>query len=130
MIFKWDVSHAWVHLHRCVESLGRTTGENYSSIFTRVEKVFKFDRTNPQKLLDLQTIQKIAQHLKQERDFFLQELNKHIEVRINEKKKGLRFSSNEQFIKIIKQQQSYKPEKMRPFGWRENRKLKLINLDL
>ncbi len=121
-VLKSDVSHAWIHLHRCVEAFARTTGETFSCVFNRIEKKFKFERQNPHKWPDLTQILQATDFLKSERDHFLIKLNQLIEKRINEKKKGIRISKNKEFNQINGKQQSYKQKKKRPFEWRKQDK--------
>ncbi len=118
LITKSDVSHAWIHLHRCVEALARTTGETYSSIFARIEKEFKFDRKHPHKWPDLQKIILIAKKLKDERDSSIQRLNTLIDERKNEKILGKCTSTNMEFLQITKMQAQYIQPKMKPWGWK------------
>ena len=125
LILKSDVSHAWIHLHRCVEALARTTGESYNNIFSRIENEFKFSRTNKRQWPDITTITAAANYLKIERDTFLIVLNNCIAERKKEKKNGIRYAQNEQFILINKKQQAYIHIKMRPYGWRKRRQNKV-----
>lgn len=121
LLQKSDVSHAWIHLHRCVEAYARTTGETFNSIFDRIENKFKFERQNPHRWPNLAQILQAADYLKLERDHFLIKLNQLIEERINEKKKGIRISKNKEFNQINEKQQSYKQKKKRPFEWSKTR---------
>lgn len=121
LIPKSDVSHAWIHLHRCVESYARSTGETFSNIFERIEKKFKFERTDPRKWPDINQILQSADFLKTERDEFLKELNQLIGERKEEKKKGIRFPKNKTFIQLNTKQQTYKHKKTRPFEWSKKR---------
>jgi hypothetical protein len=119
LIFKSDVSHAWINLHRCVEAFARTTGESYSSIFTRFEKKFNFERKQQNKWPDLEKIKQVANCLKTERDFFLQQLSQLTDERRIEKAKGKRISTNQEFLEILKKQEEYKHLKLRAFEWRK-----------
>lgn len=121
LLQKSDVSHAWIHLHCCVEAYARTSGETFCSIFEGIEKKFKFERTTLQKWPDLTQIFQAAEFIKVERDQFLIKLNQLIEERINEKKKGIRISKNKEFNQINGKQQSYKQKKKRPFEWSKTR---------
>lgn len=123
LIFNSDVSHAWIHLHRCVEMLAKTKGESFSSIFMRIEKKFKFDRSNIAKFPDLETIKKIVISLKDERDDFLRELNELVLERKAEKRTGKRISSNKDFLDIIHKQAMYNPQKKDCFYWRKQRQI-------
>lgn len=130
LVLKSDVSHAWIHLHRCVEAYARTTGETFSSIFDRIEKKFKFERQNPHRWPDLTEILKAADYLKSDRDDFLEELNRLIEERKNEKKKGMRISKNKGFNQINEKQKAYKHKKQDHLDGVKQDKTKLKPLSL
>lgn len=101
-----DASHAWSFLHCCVECFARTTGETFTSIFERLEVMFSFKRNDYLNWPNLKSIIIIATYLKLERDAFLAKMKVFIAKRKQEKRKGIRITSNE-FLPLLQKQTRY-----------------------
>lgn len=111
LIFKSNVSNAWIHLHRCVEALARTKGESFTRIFEELENDFNFQRRQPTNWPDLLKIELAANCLKRDRQVFLEKLRFLVQERKREKKQGKRKSTNIEFLMITKKQARYAPPK-------------------
>ncbi len=116
-----DVSHAWIELHRCVEAYSRTTGESFNLIFTKIEADFNIDRTIKRKWPNLQQIREIALKLKREREDYLHLIRNLIKERRLEKKKGIRISTNTEFLNLMHKQTNHLKPKVGYWGWRKKR---------
>jgi hypothetical protein len=116
-----DASHAWVHLHRCVETYSRTTRETFNSIFNRIEKEFNIDRSIRHKWPTLSQMHVIAAKLKKEREDYLIRMMKLIKERREEKKAGKRNSTNTKFIELTHKQTNHESSKKKFWYWRDER---------
>ena len=123
-----SVSHAWIALHRCVEANARLTGENFSSIFARLEETFAFKRTEKAEWPNLLQIQEAGKQLKKERERFLQELNELVKKRKIEKKQGKRENKNLNLKEIVDNQSQHQIPKVGFWGWRKKRKNKIAKV--
>lgn len=119
VIFKSGVSYAWIALHRCVEAYARSSGNNFCSIFDRLETEFHFDRRVPDQWPDLEKIRQIATKLKLERDDYMEKMNSFISERREEKKKGKRISTNREFLTLAHMQTEYTPPRVGCWGWKK-----------
>ncbi|MCT4636849.1 MAG: hypothetical protein N4A72_03985 [Bacteroidales bacterium] len=118
-----DVSHAWIHLHRCIEAYSGTTGETFSSIFARIEAKFNIDRRDKNRWPNKEQIYSIAQYLKNEREHYLRITNKLIKERQLEKRQGKRITTNAEFLNIMHKQTKNSKQKVGYWGWRNRRKV-------
>jgi len=118
-------SHAFIALHRCVEANARLSGETFSSIFTRLEKLYGFNRKEKSLWPLLKQMSDSVDLLEKERNIFLDEMNKLIKKRRIEKKNGIRQFKENKLNKIAKQQNNHSIPKLGFWGWRKLRE----NLD-
>ena len=118
-----SVSHAWIALHRCVETNARLTGETFNSIFTRLEEVFSFNRTEKALWPRLLQIHEAAKQLKNERQLFLDELNALVQERKFEKQQGKRKNKSLRLKEICDKQSRHQIPKVGFWGWRKKTKI-------
>lgn len=88
-------SHVWMALHKCVEANSRLTGESFTSIFTRLEKIYGFERENKKHWPTVNKMQRAGDLLEKERKIWLEEMNSLIKIRKMQKKKGKRYKRYE-----------------------------------
>ncbi len=73
-----SASHAWIALHRLVEAYCRTVGSPFHSVFAELEERFAFDRSDPNRWPDLDTMRQAAQWLHEKRERVLAERGAYI----------------------------------------------------
>ena len=113
-----SVSHAWIALHRCVEANARLTGEPFRSIFSRLESLFSFKRTDTERWPDLDRIRAAAKQLERERNLFLEEYNALIDKRKREKRQGKRLFEKGTLRELCERQNKHNVPKVGFWGWR------------
>ena len=123
MIFRSDVSHAWIYFHRCVEEYAKTTGLSFVTTFQTMETEFHFCRNDPARFPSLAIILQMATKLKTNRSNFLEELHSLIQKRKLDKKAGKRVFLFSRLNQIHLQQKNYKQIKSSPFFWKAQRNL-------
>ena len=123
-----SVSHAWIGLHRCVESNARLTGETFNSIFYRIEETFSFKRTDKNLWPNLAQIREAAWQLKKERKLYLDELQILVEKRKVEKKHGKRENTDSRLNLMCEERNQHHIPRVGFWGWKKGRKMNKTNL--
>lgn len=114
-------SHAFIALHRCVESLARLTGESFTSIFDRVAVQHGFSRL-PENWPGAEQIRLASRQISRWRDEYLKNLSLLVAERRAQKKSGRRHFARTQ-LELLEQKRRLQNQawpEVGNWGWRKH----------